>query len=118
MRRGRNAARSRTCGWRRHAAAQSPAARACAGGGDRTVDECDLIYRMIALCRPERAVEVGMAYGVSSLCIADALSRDGREAPAPRLVSIDPAQAAWGYGGVQLLRRATLDHAFRLIEKP
>jgi predicted O-methyltransferase YrrM len=53
-------------------------------------DECELIYETIAACGATRAVEVGMAFGVSTLCIADALHRNRPDA---KLVSIDSHQS-------------------------
>jgi predicted O-methyltransferase YrrM len=81
-------------------------------------DECELIYRMVDLCRPKAAVEVGMAYGVSTLCIADALARSAGGDPASRqVVSIDPAQTSdWRSGGIHLLERANLASSLRFIE--
>lgn len=79
-------------------------------------DECELVYEMIATSGATSAVEVGMAYGVSSLCIADALRKN---ADSPRLVCIDPAQEwGWHHGGVHLLRRAGYDGFVQVIEEP
>jgi predicted O-methyltransferase YrrM len=78
--------------------------------------ECEMIYRSVEVARASRAIEVGMAYGVSSLCILDALRRTS---PAPRMITIDPAQLTDYRGaGVHLLRRAGLDSSFRLVPQP
>ncbi len=81
-------------------------------------DECELIYRMIELCRPAAAVEIGMAYGVSTLCIADALSRHAEGRVGRRLVSIDPAQVTgWHRGALHLLERAGFDSLLEFVEE-
>jgi predicted O-methyltransferase YrrM len=56
-----------------------------------------------------------MAIGISTLAIADALSRNG----SARLVVIDPNQSKeWSGAGMHLLRRAGLAHVVELIEEP
>lgn len=84
-----------------------------------TRDECELLYEVVARIGATSAIEVGMAYGVSTLCIADALKRAADAATtSPRLVSIDPAQGwGWHYGGVHLLRRAGYEGFTQLIEE-
>jgi predicted O-methyltransferase YrrM len=78
--------------------------------------ECELIYRAVDAADAVRAIEIGMAYGVSSLCIADALSRRGHAAS---LISIDPNQSTqWRNAGVHLLRRARLGELSRVLEEP
>jgi len=77
-------------------------------------DECELIYESVRSCGATRAVETGMAFGVSSLCIADALSRNGTPF---ELISIDPVQTTdWQSAGVHLLARAGF--AVTLLEEP
>jgi predicted O-methyltransferase YrrM len=77
--------------------------------------DCDLVERMILASGATSAVEVGMAWGVSSLCIIDNLCRNGP----PTLVSIDPHQMTeWHGAGMHLLRRAQLEKHVRLIEEP
>ena len=39
-------------------------------------DECELLYRQVAATRATQAVEVGMALGISTLCLCDALCRN------------------------------------------
>jgi predicted O-methyltransferase YrrM len=79
-----------------------------------TAEDCALVERMIALCGATSAVEIGMAYGISTLCIADALSRNG---PA-RLVSIDSHQTSgWHGAGLHLLHRAGFSSIVELIEE-
>ena len=82
-------------------------------------DECVLLYEMIAMCRATRAVEVGMAYGVSTLCIADAIHRNAQgEGTAARLVSIDSHQSISFRGaGAHLIARAGYSSLLALIEE-
>ncbi len=77
-------------------------------------DECAAIYESIAASKAVRGIETGMAFGVSSLCMADALRRNSE---AYELVSIDPCQTAdWKSAGMHLLARAGLTAT--LIEEP
>jgi predicted O-methyltransferase YrrM len=83
-------------------------------------DECELIYRMVERCRPKSAVEVGTAYGVSTLCIADALAKSSpaTDVSGRRLITIDPAQSTgWSSAGVHLLKRASLDSIVLFLEE-
>ena len=78
-------------------------------------DDCAAIERVIARSGATSAIEVGMAFGISTLAIADALSRNG----SARLVVIDPNQSkGWSGAGMHLLRRAGLAHVVELIEEP
>ena len=80
-----------------------------------TRDDCAVIERVIARSGATSAIEVGMAMGISTLAIADALSRNG----SARLVVIDPNQSeGWSGAGMHLLRRAGLGHVAELIEEP
>jgi len=80
-------------------------------------DECLLLYEMISQTRARRAIEVGMAFGMSSLCIADALSRKSPDGS--RLVCIDSHQTAgWKRAGAHLIVRAGYDAMVTLIEEP
>jgi predicted O-methyltransferase YrrM len=76
-------------------------------------EECVLLYESIAASGAVRGIETGMAFGMSSLCIADALRRNGASS---ELVSIDPCQTTdWKSAGLHLLARAGL--ATTLIEE-
>ncbi len=80
--------------------------------------DCALVERMIAACGAVTAVEVGMAYGISTLCIAGALQKKTGSSPA-RLVTIDPHQTSgWKRAGMHLIRRAGFDPMVELIEQP
>lgn len=75
---------------------------------------CELIERTIDSSGACNAVEVGMAYGVSTACIAGALRGN---APKPRLVTIDPYQSeGWSSAGIHLLNRTGLRDVVELIE--
>jgi predicted O-methyltransferase YrrM len=79
-------------------------------------DECALIYDTVAANGATAGIEVGMAFGVSSLCIADALHGNGANA---RLVSVDPHQTTgWRGAGMHLLARADYRSMVTLIEEP
>lgn len=79
------------------------------------LEECDLIYDAVAAAKPRAAIEVGMAHGVSSLCIADAMRAAD---PSSRLTIVDPHQRSfYRSSGLHLLQRAGLAPP-RLIEEP
>lgn len=81
-------------------------------------EDCALVEHMIASCGAVTAVEVGMAYGISTLCIAGALQKNAGSSPA-RLVTIDPHQTSgWKSAGMHLIRRAGLDSMVELIAQP
>src|SRR5581483_3770921 len=73
--------------------------------------ECELVYRQASAVGAATAVEVGMAYGVGSLALADAIHG--------QLISIDPFQTTeWGGVAVEQLRRAGFADRCELIEQP
>jgi predicted O-methyltransferase YrrM len=77
-------------------------------------DEGDLLHSLITKYGVTRSLEIGCAFGISTLFICDALSRQ----EAPRHTIIDPCQFSDGHGvGVANLRRAGFDF-FELIELP
>ena len=66
--------------------------------------------------RPSAALEIGMAYGVASLYILDALQELDRSG---KLTSIDPYQTSqWEGIGVRNLERGGFSDAHDLIEEP
>ena len=72
------------------------------------------LYRAVLGERPTRVLEVGMAYGISSLAILAALQEAGGEG---RLLSIDPHQRQiWRDGGRKTVERSGLGHRHELIE--
>lgn len=68
----------------------------------------------IELSRPSLAVEVGLAFGVSTLHILDAMASHG----GGRLIGMDPAQhdSTWRGGGLHNVRRAGFQDAFEFYE--
>ena len=74
------------------------------------------LYRTILKEKPKVVVEVGMAYGVSSLSILAGLRRVNEGG---RLISIDPGQSTEYEGiGVLNVKRAEFDDMHELIERP
>lgn len=82
------------------------------GGID--ANEGALIASLIERYKPSRTIEIGCAYGISSLFICDALKRAN---PAGHHTIIDPHQSTlYQGGGLTALKRAGLDD-FTLIEE-
>lgn len=80
-------------------------------------DSCELLYDMVRDTGATQGVEVGMAYAVSTVCLADALRTNAGDAA--HHVVIDPAQTSgWGGGGIAQVQRAGLANVVELIEKP
>jgi predicted O-methyltransferase YrrM len=78
-------------------------------------EEGDLLYSLVRASRPNLTVEVGMANGLSTLFIAQALKDNGHGTH----VAIDPFQSTdWKGAGLELLRKAGLVDRVELIEKP
>jgi predicted O-methyltransferase YrrM len=74
-------------------------------------DECELIYRAAQMSHATQAIEVGMAYGVSTLCLCDALRHNVQTSNSgtPRLIAMDPAQHwknSWNGVGLRQIERA------------
>jgi hypothetical protein len=80
-----------------------------------TADFAEAIYRLVRARRPARALEIGMAYGISSLAIMSGLVDGGSNGT---LTSIDPNQSTdyRGLGRYQLERNGYGDR-HRLIER-
>jgi len=70
---------------------------------------CQLLYELIRRSNAKNGVEIGMAFGVSTVCIADALrSVSGEDA---HLIAFDPTQRladSWNSAGLWQLERAGL----------
>jgi predicted O-methyltransferase YrrM len=73
-------------------------------------DEGALLQRIVADIRPERSLEIGCAYGVSSLYICDALastSAEGSTSTRARHIIVDPFQTTqWRGIGIKNIRDA------------
>jgi predicted O-methyltransferase YrrM len=76
----------------------------------------EALYQTVLANQPSLVIEVGMAFGVSTLAILTALRKLGRDG---RLISVDPNQTAqWKNGGVVNVARAGLRPYHELIEEP
>lgn len=79
------------------------------------VEECQLLYRQVEAVTATSALEIGMAYGIATLALADALNAS---AETPALVSIDPHQRdQWNGVALGQLERAGFAHFCELIEE-
>ena len=77
-------------------------------------EEGDYLYSLVRHIHPGLTVEVGMANGLSTLFIAQALHENGEG----RHVAIDPFQSSdWRGAGMALLRKAGLESIVELREK-
>lgn len=78
-------------------------------------EQGDYLYSLVRALRPSVTLEVGMANGLSTLFIAQALRENGHG----RHIAIDPFQLSdWGGAGLTLLQNAGLDSLVNLIQKP
>ena len=84
-------------------------------------DECELLYRQVAATRATQAVEVGMALGISTLCLCDALCRNTalETGQRPHLVVMDPFQHGdiWHGVGLAQIRSAGFDDVVHFHER-
>ena len=73
-----------------------------------------LIQRVIREIRPQVAVEVGLAFGISTLYILEALKETG----AHKLIGMDPAQhdQYWRGGGLHAISRAGYESLYEFHE--
>jgi predicted O-methyltransferase YrrM len=78
-------------------------------------EEGDYLYSLVRQLRPSRTVEVGMANGLSSVFIAQALRDNG----VGRHTAIDPFQNSdWHGAGMALVAKAGLADVVDLVELP
>ena len=82
--------------------------------GNVTAGEADRLYRLVREVQPEVSIEIGLAYGVSTLAIVQALADNGIGTHHV----IDPLQRSnkWGGAGLVALREAGLDDRVRFYE--
>jgi len=84
-------------------------------------DECELLYRQVAATRATQAVEVGMALGISTLCLCDALCRNASFEGGQRqhLVVMDPFQHGdiWQGVGLAQIRSAGFENVVQFHER-
>lgn len=77
--------------------------------------ECRLLQAWIAVHRPHRVIEIGMAQGISSLAIAEALATLGKIS----YTIIDPNQRTeWRSLGIWNMKQAGFADAYQLQEEP
>lgn len=77
-------------------------------------EDAEVLTALVRQHRPKRTLEIGMAYGLSTVAIAAALP-DGAE----RHVVIDPFQSVgWGGIGLHTVERAGLSHKVEVAEEP
>jgi predicted O-methyltransferase YrrM len=78
--------------------------------------EANALYETIRANAPELVVEIGMAFGTTSLAILTALEDNGHG----MLISLDPNQTRgeWRGAGLENVRRAGLEHRHTLLERP
>ena len=76
----------------------------------------EIIQRTIEVTRPSMGIEVGLAFGISTLYILDAMQRHG----GGLLTGMDPAQhdATWRGGGLHNVRRAGFSDRYSFFEEP
>lgn len=75
----------------------------------------EALYQLVRDRKPATVVEIGMAYGLSTLAILSALEDAGEG----NLISIDPYQRSdWHGVGLANVHRAQLSARHRLIEEP
>lgn len=77
-------------------------------------EDAEVLDGLVRQCRPKRTLEIGMAYGLSTVAIAAALPDE-----AERHVVIDPFQSAgWGGIGLHTVERAGLTQRVEVVEEP
>jgi predicted O-methyltransferase YrrM len=78
-------------------------------------EDAKALHDLVLERAPTTVLEIGMAYGASSLAIASALEERGSGS----LISVDPSQSTdWESIGMEALRRANLVHRHTLLEEP
>lgn len=78
---------------------------------------CELLYELVQRSGATRGLEIGMAFAVSTICLADALRANAGDA---HLVSFDPTQTradSWNGAGLWQLERAGLAEVVELREE-
>lgn len=83
-----------------------------------SIEEGELLSRLIAERKPKISLEVGLAFGISALFICDALKKSSL---VPRHIVIDPEQNSaryWQGIGLGNLERAGYRQFVQFIEKP
>jgi predicted O-methyltransferase YrrM len=79
---------------------------------------CQLLYQLVKRSNARQGVEIGMAFGVSTVCLADALR--GVAGTDARLISFDPTQRladSWNSAGLWQVERAGLSEVVELRDE-
>lgn len=80
-----------------------------------SAESAQALYRTVVTERPAQVIEIGMAFGVSTLAVLTALADAGAGG---RLVSIDPSQSSvWQGCGAAAVERAGLAAHHTLLEE-
>lgn len=75
----------------------------------------EALYNTVLRIQPRCCIEIGMAFGLSSLAILTALRQIG----SGRLISVDPGQSTqWRGAGLEAVANAGLTKYHQLIEEP
>ena len=72
-----------------------------------TAEQCSFLQELIAEVQPEKSLEIGLAYGISSVAILEALASTGN--PFHHII-IDPFQDSWKNIGLLNIRRAGFEN--------
>jgi predicted O-methyltransferase YrrM len=76
----------------------------------------EALYRVVSEQKPNRALEIGMAHGMSTLAILGGLRAEN---PGGTLISVDPHQStAWRGVGLANVRLCDMSAQHRIIEEP
>jgi predicted O-methyltransferase YrrM len=83
-----------------------------------SVESCRLLYELVERSEARNGIEIGMAFGVSTVCLADALRTvAGAEA---KLIAFDPTQRladSWNSAGLWQVERAGLSDVVELRDE-
>jgi predicted O-methyltransferase YrrM len=80
-------------------------------------DEAERLRTVVRTVAPTHAIEIGMAYGISTLYILDVLA--SAAVPDAALISVDPFQSTqWRAAGIENVNRFGFSGLHRLIEEP
>ena len=81
-------------------------------------ESCQMLYELVERSNATNGVEIGMAFGVSTVCLADALRKQA--GASARLISFDPTQrmaGSWNEAGLWQVERAGLSSIVELRDE-
>src|SRR4051794_10192385 len=76
--------------------------------------QCEFLQKLIEEVKPAQSLEIGLAYGISTLAILEALAKINR--PFLHIV-VDPLQSDWGDIGLLNIERAGFSQRIRFERK-